>query len=125
MSRPNLSSALRANVSVWWKTRCALKRPIRLFAAFRFCPSCAFREQHLNTTPHLGLPSAERVRYRLATFSQVDGLAYESLARSEFRRYVTYRDSLMAQGEAPQQLFALLWQFVFEQYERGPGMTVH
>jgi len=52
-------------------------------------------------------------------------LAYESLARSEFRRYVTYRDSLMAQGEAPQQLFALLWQFVFEQYERGPGMTVH
>ena len=65
------------------------------------------------------------MRYRLATFSQVDGLAYASLARSEFRRYVIYRDSLMAQGEETDQLFALLWLFVFEQYERGPGMTVH
>ena len=31
----------------------------------------------------------------------------------------------MAQGEEIDQLFALLWLFVFEQYERGPGMTVH
>jgi len=31
----------------------------------------------------------------------------------------------MAQGEETDQLFALLWLFVFEQYERGPGMTVH
>jgi hypothetical protein len=31
----------------------------------------------------------------------------------------------MAQGEEAKELFALLSVFVLDQYERGPGMTVH
>jgi len=65
------------------------------------------------------------VRYRTATFARIDGLAHGSLSRSDFLLYQTYRDSLMAQGEQTEHLFALLSAFVFTQYERCLGMTVH
>jgi hypothetical protein len=65
------------------------------------------------------------MKYQRTAFSHIDGLAHASLSREEFSRYVPYRDALMAKGESASRIVTMLGAFVWELYERGPGMTVH
>ena len=65
------------------------------------------------------------MKYRREAFSQIDGLANVSLSRQAFARYGAYRDSLVAKGEDAGTIFTKLSAFVWDEYERGPGMTVH
>jgi hypothetical protein len=65
------------------------------------------------------------MKYSRAAFAHIDQLANDSLSHHAFTRYVAYRASLMANGEDTRCIVTMLSVFVWDLYERGPGMTVH
>jgi hypothetical protein len=65
------------------------------------------------------------MKYSRAAFAHIDQLANDSLSRQAFKGYVAYRASLMANGEDTRCILTMLSVFVWDLYERGPGMTVH
>jgi hypothetical protein len=82
--------------------------------------------RHESCTWNSAPPSPDYfVKYSRTAFAQIDGLANASLSRQAFASYIAYRASLMAKGENVTSIFTMLSRFVWDLYERGPGMSVH